>query len=269
MTSQKWNLRFQIGQVFQFCIHRISAKYHILRLHTFEGETFGSFDVLIGHRGVTWLVTMETLSPKYFWNQVLLLLSVSFISYSPKNSKHFCAYHAPTEWVGRSYWKKPLRDWQNFVNLQQCSMFLNQGVTLILCFVDRIITYKNKNLIWCDLAPIKTSSSLFVLKYIGRSQNKWWASVIASVTCKPQVAQAGLRRRAWLSMPPVTLHVTLARSQKLTCDRFDLLGVLPSQIFEQKRDYSRVKTLTYSNMTTNYGTCACSWSNKADQLDFM
>ena len=239
VTSQKWNLRFQIGQVLQFCIHRISAKYHILRLHTFEGETFESFNVLIGHRGVTWLVTMEILSPKYFWNQILLLLSVSETylkrkqSYSPKNSKHFCAYHAPTEWVGRSYWKKPLRDWQNFVNLQQCSMFLNQGVTLILCFVDRIITYKNKNLIWCDLAPIKTSSSLFVLKYIGRSQNKWWASVIASVTCKPQVAQAGLRRRAWLSMPLVTLHLTLARSQKLTCDRF-LLTFFPHRFLSKK-----------------------------------
>ena len=113
VTSQKWNLRFQIGQVLQFCIHRISAKYHILRLHTFEGETFESFNVLIGHRGVAWLVTMEKLSPKYFWNQILLLLSVSETylkrkqSYSPKNSKHFCAYNAPTESVGRSYWKKP------------------------------------------------------------------------------------------------------------------------------------------------------------------
>ena len=83
----------RIGQVLQFCIHSISAKYHIFRLHSFEGETFGNFDVLIGHRGVTWLVTMETLSPKYFSNQVLLLSSVSETylkrkqSYSNKNSK--------------------------------------------------------------------------------------------------------------------------------------------------------------------------------------
>ena len=67
----------KIEQVFQFCIHNIFAKYYISRLHTFEGETFGNFDVLIGHREVTWLVTMETLSQKYFWNQVLLLPSVS------------------------------------------------------------------------------------------------------------------------------------------------------------------------------------------------
>ena len=40
-------------------------------------EKLGSVDVLIGCRGVTWVVTMETLSPRYFWNQVLLLLSVS------------------------------------------------------------------------------------------------------------------------------------------------------------------------------------------------
>ena len=70
MTSQKWKLRFQIGEVLQFCIYRISAKYHILTWHlqTFEEETFGIFDVLIGYKGVTWLVTMETLIPKYFWN---------------------------------------------------------------------------------------------------------------------------------------------------------------------------------------------------------
>ena len=67
---------FQVGQVLQFCIHSISLKYRVLRLYTFEGETFGSFDVLIGYKGVTLLVTMETLNPKYFWSQVLLLLSV-------------------------------------------------------------------------------------------------------------------------------------------------------------------------------------------------
>ena len=30
-------------------VHCISAKYHCFRLHTFEGETFGSFDFLISH----------------------------------------------------------------------------------------------------------------------------------------------------------------------------------------------------------------------------
>ena len=86
VTSHKWNLRIQIGQVLLFCqnrrtcpiTHNISARYHIFRLFTFEGKTFGSVDVFkIGHRGVTWLETMETSSPKFFWNRVLSLLSVS------------------------------------------------------------------------------------------------------------------------------------------------------------------------------------------------
>ena len=41
-------------------LHCISAKYHCYRLHTFEGETFGSFDFLITHKRVLWLVTKET-----------------------------------------------------------------------------------------------------------------------------------------------------------------------------------------------------------------
>ena len=96
LTSQKWNLRIQIGQVLQFCIRSISAKYHIFRLHIFERETFGSFDFLIGHKEVTWLVTIETLNPKYFWNLVLLLVSVSETYFymkqsdSPKSSKNVC-----------------------------------------------------------------------------------------------------------------------------------------------------------------------------------
>ena len=56
VTSHKWNLRIQIRQALLFCIHSVSAKYHILRLHvhvhTSEGETFGNLDVLIGHMGV-------------------------------------------------------------------------------------------------------------------------------------------------------------------------------------------------------------------------
>ena len=44
VTSQKWNLRIEIGQVIQFYVHCISAKYHSFKLHTYEEETFGSFD---------------------------------------------------------------------------------------------------------------------------------------------------------------------------------------------------------------------------------
>ena len=77
VTSQKWNLRIQIGQVFRFCVHCISAYYHSFRFQTFEGETFGSFDFLIGHQRVTWLVTRGTVNFKYFWNQVFLLVSIS------------------------------------------------------------------------------------------------------------------------------------------------------------------------------------------------
>ena len=69
--------RHQKAPVLQFCMHYISAKYHSFRFQTFEGETFGSFDFLIGHQRVTWLVTIETRNPKYFWNQVLLLVSIS------------------------------------------------------------------------------------------------------------------------------------------------------------------------------------------------
>ena len=49
------------GQVLQFYVHYISAKYHNFRSHTFEEETFGSYDFLIGHWRVTLLVTIETL----------------------------------------------------------------------------------------------------------------------------------------------------------------------------------------------------------------
>ena len=49
-TSQKRNLRIQIWQVLQFHMHCISAKYHSFRLHTFEGETFGSFHLIQGWR---------------------------------------------------------------------------------------------------------------------------------------------------------------------------------------------------------------------------
>ena len=34
VTSQKWNLRFQIGQVLQFYGHYISAKYHTFRFNS-------------------------------------------------------------------------------------------------------------------------------------------------------------------------------------------------------------------------------------------
>ena len=150
VTSQKWNLRFQIGQVHQFCIHRISARYHIVRLHTFEGETFGSFNVLIDHRGITWLVTMETLCPKYFWNQILLLLSVSETylkrkqSYSPKNSKHFCAYHAPTEWVGRSYWKKPCVIGKILSICNNVACFWTKGSHLFCALLTELLLTKTK-----------------------------------------------------------------------------------------------------------------------------
>ena len=50
LTSHKLILRIQIEQVLLFCIQSISARYHILILRTFEGETFGSVDVLIDHR---------------------------------------------------------------------------------------------------------------------------------------------------------------------------------------------------------------------------
>ena len=43
------NLRFQIGQVLQFYVRYISAKYHTLRFNSLGGEVFGSFDFLIGH----------------------------------------------------------------------------------------------------------------------------------------------------------------------------------------------------------------------------
>ena len=49
VTSQKGNLRFQIGQVLQFCVRFISAKYHTIRFNSLEGEVLGSFDFLIGH----------------------------------------------------------------------------------------------------------------------------------------------------------------------------------------------------------------------------
>ena len=96
VTLHKWNLRIQIGQVLQFCRHSISAKYNVFRLHTFEGETFGSFDVLLGHRGVTWLVTMENISgAKYY-------CFYQFPKHTFKGNKviapripKFCAYHNP------------------------------------------------------------------------------------------------------------------------------------------------------------------------------
>ena len=49
VTSRKWNLRFQVGQVLQFYVHDISAKYHTLGFNSLGGEVFGSFDFLIGH----------------------------------------------------------------------------------------------------------------------------------------------------------------------------------------------------------------------------
>ena len=49
LTSQKWNLRFQIGQVPQFYVHYISAKYHTSRFNSLGGGVFGCFDFLIGH----------------------------------------------------------------------------------------------------------------------------------------------------------------------------------------------------------------------------
>ena len=76
VTSHKWDLTIQIGQALQFCVHSISANYHILRLHTFEGETFGSFDVLIGYRGVMWVVTMEKQSKIFLESSI-----ISFISF--------------------------------------------------------------------------------------------------------------------------------------------------------------------------------------------
>ena len=79
VTSQKWNLRFQIGQVLQFYVHYISAKYHTFRFNSLGGEVFGSFDFLIGHKRVTWLFTNKMPIPKFSWSQVLLpvLISVS------------------------------------------------------------------------------------------------------------------------------------------------------------------------------------------------
>ena len=49
VASQKWNLRFHIGQVLQFYVHYIYAKYHTFRFNSLGGEFFGSFDFLIGH----------------------------------------------------------------------------------------------------------------------------------------------------------------------------------------------------------------------------
>ena len=49
VTSQKGNLRFQIGQELQFYVRFISAKYHTFRFNSLGGEVFGSFDFLIGH----------------------------------------------------------------------------------------------------------------------------------------------------------------------------------------------------------------------------
>ena len=49
VTSQKWNLRFQIGKVLQFKMHYISAKFHTYRFNSLGGEVVGSFDFLIGH----------------------------------------------------------------------------------------------------------------------------------------------------------------------------------------------------------------------------
>ena len=66
------------GQVLQFYVHYISAKYHNFRSHTFEEETFGSYDFLIGHWRVTLLVTIETLYPKCFWNQVYIVACINF-----------------------------------------------------------------------------------------------------------------------------------------------------------------------------------------------
>ena len=48
VTSQKGNLRFQIGQELQFYVRFISAKYHTFRFNSLGGEVFGSFDFLIG-----------------------------------------------------------------------------------------------------------------------------------------------------------------------------------------------------------------------------
>ena len=99
MTSQKWNLRFQIGQVLQFCEHHISA--NIFWFNSLGGEVFGSFDFLIAHLRVTRLFTNKTPTPKFSWSQVLL--PVLIISYSPKNSKNVCAYRAPTHLLADFY----------------------------------------------------------------------------------------------------------------------------------------------------------------------
>ena len=77
VTSQKWNLRFQIEQVLQFYVHYISAKFHTFRFNFLGGEVVGSFDFLIGHSRVTWLFTKKTPTPKFFGSQVLLPVLIS------------------------------------------------------------------------------------------------------------------------------------------------------------------------------------------------
>ena len=108
VTSHKWDLTIQIGQALQFCVHSISANYHILRLHTFEGETFGSFDVLIGYRGVMWVVTMEKQS-KIFLESIYFLYQ--FLKQMFKRNKVIAPripkICVPTESVSPSAWKNP------------------------------------------------------------------------------------------------------------------------------------------------------------------
>ena len=102
VTSQKWNLRIQIGQVLQFYVHCISAKYHSFKLHTYEEETFRCFDFfnwpLESHVTGNHRNDIQNIPGiKYCCLYKFQLHAFKKKSYSPKNSKNYFANHAPTE----------------------------------------------------------------------------------------------------------------------------------------------------------------------------
>ena len=126
VTWQKWNLRIQIGQVLQIYVHYISAKYHSLRLHTFKGETFWSLP-LVGHVTCT---LRNALFKMFLESSIAACINFSNMPLKEGNSKNICAYHAPTESVGRSAWKNTQRDKVPSQYFRNCTLFSTQGLTI-------------------------------------------------------------------------------------------------------------------------------------------
>ena len=107
---------------------------------------------------------METIKPKYIWNQELLLLSVSKTylqskkSYGPKNSKNFCCYHAPRHLLAAQI-KKTQRVWffysLRFYNTQLKNTSLFYTKTIVAGNIER---YNN-------LADLKKTNLFYLSEF--------------------------------------------------------------------------------------------------------